>query len=195
MPAPRGYAMQLRVNMEVMDENGATQADRRHADGVRSAVRPGRAGRYASAMPDTRPAPRSTRCSPRSSFIRRPRAGPTWCRRRRARCANSASRASPPTLPFMQAVLAHPDFVANRISTEFHRSATLQRWSAQRRTGRAAAVLRRRRRRRRGAHAFGRARRSWSGRIGAGAGAAAGHGRRDRGEPKAIWFVPASRSP
>ena len=45
VPAPRGYAMQLRINMEVMDEKGVDQADRRDARGVRSAVRPGRAGR------------------------------------------------------------------------------------------------------------------------------------------------------
>ena len=39
VPAPRGYAMQLRVNMETMDET-AHAADRRHADGVRPALRP-----------------------------------------------------------------------------------------------------------------------------------------------------------
>ena len=45
IPAPRGYAMQLRINMEVMDEKGLT----RPTGGtlaVRSAVRPGCAGRY-----------------------------------------------------------------------------------------------------------------------------------------------------
>ncbi len=45
IPAPRGYAMQLRINMEVMDAKGQTQADRRDARCVRSAVRPRRAGR------------------------------------------------------------------------------------------------------------------------------------------------------
>ena len=46
VPEPRGYAMQLRVNMEVMDETRRDQADRRHAGAVRSAVRPRRSRRY-----------------------------------------------------------------------------------------------------------------------------------------------------
>ena len=46
IPAPRGYAMQLRINMEVMDENGATKPTGGTLGGVRSAVRPRRARRY-----------------------------------------------------------------------------------------------------------------------------------------------------
>ena len=46
IPKPRGFAMQLRVNMEVMDETGANQAHRRHAVDVRPAVRPRRPRRY-----------------------------------------------------------------------------------------------------------------------------------------------------
>ena len=46
VPAPRGFAMQLRINMEVMDEKGATKPTGGTLGGVRSAVRPGRAGRY-----------------------------------------------------------------------------------------------------------------------------------------------------
>ena len=45
VPAPRGYAMQLRINMEVMDEKGSTKPTGGTLGGVRSAVRPGGAGR------------------------------------------------------------------------------------------------------------------------------------------------------
>ena len=56
IPKPRGYAMQLRVNMEVMDETGGDQADRRNAGDVRPAVRPGRPRRYVRLfrLPDQR---------------------------------------------------------------------------------------------------------------------------------------------
>ena len=45
VPAPRGYAMQLRVNMETMAETGATQPSQRHAVGVRPPHRPWRTRR------------------------------------------------------------------------------------------------------------------------------------------------------
>src|SRR5439155_691675 len=47
----------------------------------------------------TAPAPPSTRCSPKSSCIRRAGTGPTSCTRPRARCASSGSVASRPTSP------------------------------------------------------------------------------------------------
>ena len=64
VPKPRGYAMQLRVNMETMDETGATQP----TGGTLSCstCRPGPAcASIPLAIPATGPAPRSTRCSPR----------------------------------------------------------------------------------------------------------------------------------
>ena len=67
---PRGYAMQLRVNMEMMDEKGGTTADRRHARGFRPAVRPRRARRYVRLLRLQDQRGLRLRCSPRSSCIR-----------------------------------------------------------------------------------------------------------------------------
>ena len=65
IPTPRGFAMQLRVNMETMDETGGDQADRRHARGCSSRRPAPASASIRSAMPATGPAPPSTRCSPR----------------------------------------------------------------------------------------------------------------------------------
>ena len=46
IPRPRGYAMQLRVNMEVMDETGATKPTGGTLDAVRPAGRPRCSRRY-----------------------------------------------------------------------------------------------------------------------------------------------------
>ena len=46
IPLPRGYAMQLRVNMEVMDEKGGTTPTGGTLSAVRSAVGPRRSRRY-----------------------------------------------------------------------------------------------------------------------------------------------------
>ena len=119
IPKPRGFAMQLRVNMEVMDESGGTQADRRDARGVRPAVRPRRSRRYLwlFRLQDQRRLQLAARQGHRA--FAGSRTGPTWCRRPRAPCASSGSAASPPTFRSSPAMLAHPDFVANRISTGF----------------------------------------------------------------------------
>ena len=64
VPAPRGYAMQLRINMEVMDEKGTTKPTGGTLE--HSIRRPVLAcGSIPSAIRDTRPAPHLTRFSPR----------------------------------------------------------------------------------------------------------------------------------
>ena len=119
IPKPRGYAMQLRVNMEVMDENGGDQADRRHARAC-STCRPAPAcASIPSAIPATGPAPPSIRCSPRSSCIR-PAANWADVVQKAARTLREFRIGGVATnIPFLAAVLAHPDFVDNRISTGF----------------------------------------------------------------------------
>ena len=95
------------------------QADRRHARAVRPAGRPRRARRYVRLfrLQDQRGLRLAARQGDRA-FDRR-RTGPMWCRRPRAPCASSASAASPPTFRSSAAMLAHPDFIANRINTGF----------------------------------------------------------------------------
>ena len=46
IPKPRGFAMQLRVNMEKIEADGSDQAVRRHADALRAALGSRRARRY-----------------------------------------------------------------------------------------------------------------------------------------------------
>ena len=96
IPKPRGFAMQLRVNMEVMDETGATRPtggtlamfDLPSGPGVRVDTF-GYSGYRTSAAFDSLLA---------KVIVHSPAAtGPTSCRRPRAPCASSASAASPPT--------------------------------------------------------------------------------------------------
>ena len=98
IPKPRGYAMQLRVNMEVMDETGGT----RPTGGTLALFDLPAFASIPLVTPVTAPAPPSTRCSPRSSCIHRVVTGPTSCTRRRGRCASSGSAASPPTSPSLR---------------------------------------------------------------------------------------------
>ena len=95
------------------------QADRRHAVDVRPAVRPRRPRRYLRLfrLQDQRRLRLAAGEGDRA-FDGRDN-GPTWYRRPRARCANSGSAASPPIFRSWRAILAHPDFVANHISTGF----------------------------------------------------------------------------
>ena len=158
------------------------QADRRHARRC-STCRPAPA--FASirlAIPATGPAPPSTRCSPRSSCIRR---AANW-----TDVVHKATRALrefriggvATNIPFLAAMLAHPDFVANRISTGFIDAHVAD----------LVGAARRRRRRRRWSNpaappmtqtlalAVAASATGPAGSV-AGAGAAAGHDRRDRG--------------
>jgi len=118
VPRPRGYAIQLRVNMETMDETGATQPtggtltmfDLPSGPGVRVDTF-GYTGYTTSAAFDSLLA---------KVIVHSP--GPEW-----ADAVRKASRTLrefriggvATNIPFLAAVLAHPDFVANRISTGF----------------------------------------------------------------------------
>ena len=128
IPAPRGYAMQLRINMEVMDETGRPG---RPAERSRCSIRrPARAcGSIRLVIAGTGPVPPSTRCSPRSSFIRPRQAGPMSCRRPRARCANFGSGVSQPTYPSSRPCWRIP-ISSPTASLPVSSIAMLPRWSA-----------------------------------------------------------------
>src|SRR6476660_8067081 len=118
IPKPRGYAMQLRVNMEVMDETGATRPtggtldlfDLPAGPGVRVDTF-GCSGCKTSAAFDSLLAKVIVHST-----------GPNWTDvvQKAARTLREFRIAGVATnIPFLGAVLAHPDFVANRISTGF----------------------------------------------------------------------------
>ncbi|MGB8401207.1 carboxyl transferase domain-containing protein [Bradyrhizobium sp.] len=118
IPAPRGYAMQLRVNMEVMDENGATRPtggtlavfDLPSGPGVRVDTF-GYTGYKTSAAFDSLLA---------KVIVHSPRASWADVVRKAARTLREFRIGGLETnIPFLAAVLAHPDFVANRVSTAF----------------------------------------------------------------------------
>jgi acetyl/propionyl-CoA carboxylase alpha subunit/acetyl-CoA carboxylase beta subunit len=118
IPAPRGYAMQLRVNMEVMDEEGLTKPtggtlgvfDPPSGPGMRVDTF-GYAGYTTSAAFDSLLA----KVIVHSSAADWPDVVNKAARAlREFRIAGVATN-----IPFLQAVLAHPDFVSNRISTGF----------------------------------------------------------------------------
>jgi acetyl/propionyl-CoA carboxylase alpha subunit/acetyl-CoA carboxylase carboxyltransferase component len=118
IPKPRGYAMQLRVNMEVMDENGVTKPtggtlsmfDLPAGPGVRVDTF-GYSGYKTSAAFDSLLAKVIVHAT-----------GPNWSdvvqkatrTLREFRIGGIATN-----IPFLGAVLAHPDFIANRINTGF----------------------------------------------------------------------------
>jgi len=118
IPKPRGYAMQLRVNMEVMDENGVTKPtggtlsmfDLPAGPGVRVDTF-GCSGYKTSAAFDSLLAKVIVHAT-----------GPNWTdvvqkatrTLREFRIGGVATN-----IPFLGAVLAHPDFIANRINTGF----------------------------------------------------------------------------
>jgi pyruvate carboxylase len=115
---PRGYAMQLRVNMEVMDEKGMTKPtggtldvfDPPSGPGVRVDSF-GYAGYKTSAAFDSLLA----KVIVHSAVADWPGVVKKAARAlREFRIAGVATN-----IPFLQAVLAHPDFVSNRISTGF----------------------------------------------------------------------------
>src|SRR4051812_6639439 len=118
IPKPRGYAMQLRVNMEVMDEHGVTKPtggtlsmfDLPAGPGVRVDTF-GCSGYKTSAAFDSLLAKVIVHAT-----------GPNWTdvvqkatrTLREFRIGGVATN-----IPFLGAVLAHPDFIANRINTGF----------------------------------------------------------------------------
>jgi acetyl/propionyl-CoA carboxylase alpha subunit/acetyl-CoA carboxylase carboxyltransferase component len=118
IPAPRGYAMQLRVNMEVMDAKGMTKPtggtlavfDLPSGPGVRVDTF-GYSGYKTSAAFDSLLAKVIVHSS-----------GTKWgdVVQKAARALREFRIGGVATnIPFLSAVLAHPDFVANRISTGF----------------------------------------------------------------------------
>jgi acetyl/propionyl-CoA carboxylase alpha subunit/acetyl-CoA carboxylase carboxyltransferase component len=118
VPAPRGYAMQLRVNMETMTETGATQP----TSGTLTAFDPpsgpgvrvdsfGYAGYQTSAAFDSLLA---------KVIVHVPTARWGDVVAKAARSLREFRIGGVKTnIAFLQAVLANPDFVANRISTSF----------------------------------------------------------------------------
>ena len=118
IPAPRGYAMQLRINMEVMDERGQTRPtggtlavfDPPSGPGVRIDTF-GYAGYTTSAAFDSLLA---------KVIVHSPGADWAGVVQKSARALREFRIDGVATnIPFIQAVLAHPDFLANRISTGF----------------------------------------------------------------------------
>jgi acetyl/propionyl-CoA carboxylase alpha subunit/acetyl-CoA carboxylase carboxyltransferase component len=118
VPAPRGYAMQLRVNMETMDETGATQP----TGGTLTAFDPpsgpgvrvdsfGYTGYRTSAAFDSLLA---------KVIVQVPAARWGDVVAKAARTLREFRIGGVETnIAFLQAVLADPDFVANRINTSF----------------------------------------------------------------------------
>src|SRR5882672_296857 len=118
IPRPRGYAMQLRVNMEVMDEQGTTKPtggtlglfDLPAGPGVRVDTF-GRSGYKTSAAFDSLLAKVIVHST-----------GANWSDvvQKAARTLREFRIGGVATnIPFLAAILAHPDFIANRINTGF----------------------------------------------------------------------------
>ncbi|MCK1636062.1 ATP-grasp domain-containing protein [Bradyrhizobium sp. 157] len=118
IPRPRGFAMQLRVNMEVMDETGATRPtggtlavfDLPSGPGVRIDTF-GYSGYRTSAAFDSLLA---------KVIVHSPGGNWTDVVHKASRTLREFRIGGVATnIPFLAAVLAHPDFVDNRLSTGF----------------------------------------------------------------------------
>lgn len=118
IPRPRGFAMQLRVNMEVMDETGATKPtggtlamfDLPSGPGVRVDTF-GYSGYRTSAAFDSLLA---------KVIVHSPGGNWTDIVHKASRTLREFRIGGVATnLPFLAAILAHPDFVENRLSTSF----------------------------------------------------------------------------
>jgi acetyl/propionyl-CoA carboxylase alpha subunit/acetyl-CoA carboxylase carboxyltransferase component len=118
VPAPRGFAMQLRVNMEVMDENGETKPtggvisvfDLPAGPGVRVDTF-GCTGYRTSAAFDSLLA---------KVIVHSQRAKWGEVVQKSSRVLREFRIGGVATnIPFLGAVLAHPDFAANRVTTNF----------------------------------------------------------------------------
>lgn len=118
IPRPRGYAIQLRVNMEVMDETGATKPtggtlsmfDLPSGPGVRVDTF-GYSGYKTSAAFDSLLA---------KVIVHSPGGGwPAAVQKAQRTLREFRIGGVATNIPFLAAVLAHPDFVANHVSTGF----------------------------------------------------------------------------
>ena len=118
VPVPRGYAVQLRINMEVMDAKGLTKPtggtlevfDPPSGPGVRVDTF-GYAGYKTSAAYDSLLAKVIVHSSAAS--------WPDVVQKAARALREFRIEGVATNIPFIQAVLAHPDFVANRVSTGF----------------------------------------------------------------------------
>jgi acetyl/propionyl-CoA carboxylase alpha subunit len=118
VPVPRGYAVQLRINMEVMDAKGLTKPtggtlevfDPPSGPGVRVDTF-GYAGYRTSAAYDSLLAKVIVHSSAAS--------WPDVLQKAARALREFRIEGVATNIPFIQAVLAHPDFVANRVSTGF----------------------------------------------------------------------------
>ena len=216
--APRGFALQVRVNAETMGADGSARPAGGTLARVRAAVGPRRARRHAAATPATRTNPRFDSLlakvivhAPSRDFadvLARSAA--------RARRVPHRGRRDQPALP-ADACCAHPEVAAGRVDTRFveehaararrRRDGAQPRASSSRDRRRGARARRRARRRARSAR---RARPRQGARSAAPRGAApttrvaarrarrgaradAGHDRRDRRRARASRRAPASR--
>jgi acetyl/propionyl-CoA carboxylase alpha subunit/acetyl-CoA carboxylase carboxyltransferase component len=118
IPKPRGYAMQLRVNMEVMDETGATKPtggtlsmfDLPSGPGVRVDTF-GYSGYKTSAAFDSLLA---------KVIVHAPGGDwPTVVQKAQRTLREFRIGGVATNIPFLGAILAHPDFTANHVSTGF----------------------------------------------------------------------------
>jgi len=118
VPAPRGYAVQLRINMEVMDAKGLTKPtggtlevfDPPSGPGVRVDTF-GYAGYKTSAAYDSLLAKVIVHSAAAS--------WPDVVQKAARALREFRIEGVATNIPFIQVVLAHPDFVANRVSTNF----------------------------------------------------------------------------
>lgn len=118
IPRPRGYAIQLRVNMEVMDESGATKPtggtlsmfDLPSGPGVRVDTF-GYSGYKTSVAFDSLLA---------KVIVHSPGAGwPAAVQKAQRTLREFRIGGVATNIPFLGAILAHPDFTANHVSTGF----------------------------------------------------------------------------
>jgi acetyl/propionyl-CoA carboxylase alpha subunit/acetyl-CoA carboxylase carboxyltransferase component len=117
VPKPRGFAMQLRINMETMDATGATQP----TGGTLAVFEPpsgpgvrvdtfGYAGYRTSAAFDSLLA---------KVIVHTPSQWPDVIAKGKRALREFRIEGVATNIPFMQAILAHVDFQANRVSTSF----------------------------------------------------------------------------
>ena len=145
VPAPRGIAMQVRINMETMGADGAARPaggtlatfEAPSGPGVRVDTF-GYAGYRTSPRFDSLLAKLVVH-SASGALRRRGGARPI------ARCASSGSTACRPTSPFLQSLLQHPDVLAGRVHDELRRGARRGAGRDAIAAAHRAALLRRRR--------------------------------------------------
>ena len=116
---PRGYAIQARVCMESIHEDGSI----RPTGGTLSCLRGHRADRACaptgSATAATRPVCYSIRCSPRSSAILPQRTFADAIARTSRALSRIPYRGVDTNIAFLQSILAHQDFASANIDTRF----------------------------------------------------------------------------